>query len=481
MTPTNELELRMGTFDRQRFNSKITLDQFNSLKSKLNNPTIIKINDTNFHNLPYRQRRINKDKSVWIKKEKIDTLDVPEFNMRIAFADEVCSTYANVIKMFNILNPTDFFGPYNVALLRKKKRYSEPINGWIVDLTVVENMTFVAGNWVTNETVYEFELELDYKQNKYDICTLNNFFSENIYYTLTNTNSFIGNYPATFERKDFDEVHTQKYSLTNKVDGERMFLIVNSGKIELMGKNMIRQCVCKTESNSGYLLDGEYLPESKQFLAFDLLYYKGKNYCNRDLEQRHILLDQAIAELNVNFIQAKKFYYSVQPSVPISFVEYTDNLFETAKTLWSTKNDFDYALDGLIFTPIYSTYNKYMKTFKWKESVTIDVLIRIHDGFAHMYGRDRQHIVPIQQSVQIDGLIDDKIYEFKKHDGNWVVDRERPDKLFPNSVLTIQSAMNAINQNITINDFARTTNKRKNTVKPVLVNHKLYTMKVVEY
>ena len=73
MTPTNELELRMGTFERQRFNSKITLDQFNQIKSKLNNPTIIKINDTNFHNLPYRQRRINKDKSVWIKKEKIET------------------------------------------------------------------------------------------------------------------------------------------------------------------------------------------------------------------------------------------------------------------------------------------------------------------------------------------------------------------------------------------------------------------------
>jgi hypothetical protein len=453
LTPTNELELRMGKFDTHRFNSSISLSQFNEIKSKLHNPTVVNINDTNFQNLPYRQRKINNGKSVWIKKEKIDVLDIPEFDMRISLVDEICSTYLDIIKYFKISNPDDFFGPYNVSLLRKKKRYSESINGWMVDLTIVKNMTFISGNWVLSEELYEFELELMYKDNyNIDSSVISRFFEKNTYYNLTKSHIFIGNYPATLEKKDLRTIHTG-YTLTDKVDGTRMFLIINNGTVELMGKNMIKQYVCKEKHITGCLLDGEYMPETKEFLAFDLLYFKGENCCERNLEQRHVLLDKVITGLDLEFIKAKKFYYSTKPLISISFVEYTEDLFKTAKKIWIDKN-LNYNLDGLIFTPINSAYNKYMKTFKWKEIVTIDVLVRVYDGKAHMYGKDRQRIVPISQTVDLPYLTDNKIYEFRKYNGKWLLDRERPDKQYPNSILTIKSAMKAIQQNISIDNLS---------------------------
>lgn len=458
-TADTELELRHGTFSGKFFNSSITIGEFIRIKHLMSKPIITGINDTNFYKFPYRQRKIDGE-SVWIKKDKIDHIDLPEINMRVALTTERCSSFKDLIQEYNIRNPKGFFAPQKVTLLRKKTRYSENFGSWRLDLTMVENYKFIDHRWALIDTVYECELELIDNDKPYNalegLCAI--IFQENNYYKLTKSTKFIGNQPKTLERKDLIKLTKSAYSLTDKVDGDRMFLLcggVNGNK--LIDKKMGMIDMIGTSGLEGTLLDGEYLSKTKQFLAFDILYYNGECVMNKILQERHTILDSVIKSINNPNIIAKTFYYSVKPSQDISFVIYSENIFKESLRLWESRGSV--VLDGLIYTPLNETYNQKTNTYKWKDSITIDVLIRD----MQFYAGDRGKMVRVADRIHFDHgfecneeISDGEIGEFyfDNDSGIWKLLRLRKDKKFPNAILTVKSALTAIKQAITIQDLS---------------------------
>lgn len=451
----DELELRVGTFSGKYFNSKITDEDFVRIKNMLTEPEFEEFNDTYFHKFPYRQRKFIGKSSVWTKKQKTDVLDLPELDARLSLAKEFNSTFKELIRSFNINNPSNYFSPENVSILRKKKKYTQKIQGWSAELMRVENFKFVNNKWILIETIHEFELELCSKKVNSIFYLIGLFCKRNEYYSLTGKTFFIGNQPKTLERKDVYMI-SKNYTVTDKVDGDRGFLLCNPGSVCVLNKNLeIRH---KYEADAkGILLDGEFVSKTNTFLAFDILYFEGKQVTDKILEERHALLDVALNQINHKNIIAKKFFYSEKPKTYISFVEHTDNIFKKSKELWESRGK--YHLDGLIFTPMLENYNKLSNTFKWKEHVSIDVCVKFEKGVAEMYGINRGVLEKINENTNTDNLIDGKIFEFNKKDSKWNMERIRDDKQYPNAILTIKSAMLAIKENITIGDISNITSE----------------------
>jgi hypothetical protein len=452
-----ELELRRGTFSGKFFNASITLDEFNRIKDLLHNPIITKINDTNFYKFPYRQRKIKTEKhSVWIKKEKIDQLDLPSLGIRIVIATEVTKTFNELLSEFNIRNPKGFFSPNKVYLLRKKTRYSEIHGAWRSDLTMVENYKFIDGRWKLMDTIYEYELEMMNSNNFINQLEtlLPTMFRENYYYQLTNNTKFIGNQPKTLERKDLIKLTQTGYTLTDKVDGDRMFLMI-SDSVQLINKKLECIDIPGVMGPRGTILDGEYISKTKQFLAFDILYYSGECVMAHGLETRHFYLDKALSLINSDLITAKTFYYSEPPMHDISFVIYSDNIFKESLKMWDGR--VEGSLDGLIYTPLHEHYKYSTNTYKWKDSITIDVMV--HNK--QFYSRDRSKTVCVADHIVFEHgftfseeIPNGEIAEFEFKDGSWKLLRLRKDKKVPNAILTIKSALLAIKQNITIQDIS---------------------------
>lgn len=451
MTKISELEIRLGTFQKNSFCSGITREKFDEIKSTFKNPKEYKILDTFFNNCEYRQRRINSDKSIWIKKVKRGVRDLHEKNIRISLCDEKESDFKNIIKYYKIKDHETFFAPENVSIIRKKMRLTEKFIGYCKDLTFVENFVYKDNKWVSMSKLYEYEIEI--QTDKANIEHILSSFETDYYYSLVKCKNFIGNQPITLERKDIPNIQ-KGYSVTDKVDGIRMFLINWGNKLYLLDKKLIQTPLgIETETN-GFLLDGEY--SNNKFMAFDILYYDGDNCCKFHLPERHILMDRVIKKLNSDKIQPKTFYYSEDTENKPPFVKYTENLFETAKDLW--KRDNEHLLDGLIFTPLYEDYSRFTKIFKWKETPTVDVLVR--DG--EMYGNNRGNIEKI--NINCENLENNKIYEFARNkQGLWYKLHDRPDKKFPNAILTIKSAIKAIDENISLDDLNNNIGTQYNT------------------
>ena len=236
-TSETEFELRLGTFNGKYFNSDISITEYMRIKELLKNPVVSNISDTCFYKFDYRQRKIKGTSgSTWIHKDKMETLDLPELNMRVSFATENTSTYKDLITMYSIRNPDRFFASNRVTIIRKKERYSEIIHGWRADLTIVENFKWDNDNnkWKFTERTYEFELE--YISGS-EMCPTELFFPSNDYYKVSGNTRFIGNQPKTLERKDLHTI-SSGYSVTDKVDGARMFMCIVDGRMSLLDKKL---------------------------------------------------------------------------------------------------------------------------------------------------------------------------------------------------------------------------------------------------
>jgi hypothetical protein len=457
-----ELEIRIGTFNGKLFNSGINLTEFTRIKNLLINPIITNTNDTYFYNFPYRQSK-NRDSgiSIWTNKIKINHENIPEYNIRVAISNEVTKTFKDIIQEFNIKTPSCFFAVSTVTLLRKKTRYSEYLNSWRIDLTMVENFKYFNNKWNLIDTVYEVELEaINDMQNTIELNEIMsnrlNILNPNYYYKLTKNCKFIGNQPKTLERKDLINLAETNYSLTDKVDGERLFLLCCENTC-LIDRKMNTVNLPRINNLDGTLIDGEYLFKTKQFLAFDLLYYKNENIMNKTLEERHLLLDSVLNSIKPSdtlIIKPKTFYYSIEPRIPISFVKYSENIFKESILLWKERINQSINLDGLIYTPINETYNYNTNTFKWKNDITIDVLVMNKQYYASNRGKLilLGNEYKFSNKININNEIGE--FSFNTTTGQWNLLRIRTDKKIPNAILTIKSAWLAIKQNITIENIS---------------------------
>lgn len=335
---------------------------------------------------------------------------------------------------------------------RFKKRYSYVDNSETarIDLTLVKSSKMRNGDFQpfksfaesgTHNSPYSFEIEVELiKRSKYKkdfVGTLKSFLSvvfeilsvlngedyiispeekesvlkeylklslgKDYYDPKAPKRSFAGPQPITLEqsnviKKDLGVVTIlDKYTVTEKADGERMLLFVNkNGKCYFVNSrlNIIFTGV-KLDSLSNSLVDGEFITRSimnksvKYFALFDIYYKNGHStaglpliHTKKGLLDRYSAMKEFATVTSTRFLEkgikifAKTFYAG-------------DDIFEESKK--ALKASYDYQTDGLIYTPrdlvvgashegdkkvnLTGTWNR---VFKWKPSQnnTIDFLVR---------------------------------------------------------------------------------------------------------
>jgi hypothetical protein len=215
---------------------------------------------------------------------------------------------------------------------------------------------------------------------------------------------FAGPQPITLEQKniikeDLGVVSIQKdYTVTEKADGERMLLYVHTnGKAYLINNRLdIKYTGAVLNSIRSSLIDGELISKNSQasgaliYAMFDIYWDNGEDVrslplvAKGKLASRYNLMKSFVTKTKSSFsdrgidIRAKEFLYGA------------DIFEESKKILTKSKlGEFDYHIDGLIFTPmaypvggsfekdtpeLVATWNK---VFKWKppSENTIDFLV----------------------------------------------------------------------------------------------------------
>jgi hypothetical protein len=211
-----------------------------------------------------------------------------------------------------------------------------------------------------------------------------------------------------------------KYTVTDKADGDRCLGIILNNKLYLIFSNMeIKysgvEIDGKYSSYNNTILDGEYILNSKLnkyiFAAFDILYYKGDNVqLLAKLEDRYNKLldvidkcfgfryDMKIYKDSFDMVKIGKYYSDsllaylkylmsgLKGSKMDTFVCFKyfifvlggsdSEIFNYSDIMWNTYtklglDNVPYILDGLIYTPLNQIYTRSRKdiklrNYKWK-------------------------------------------------------------------------------------------------------------------
>jgi len=218
-----------------------------------------------------------------------------------------------------------------------------------------------------------------------------------------------------------------KYTVTDKADGDRTFLFVNDGNIYLLSNTLeikqlnineldIKESLINLYSNT--ILDGEYIYIAKKkkfiFLVFDCLFFKGEDIrkeakleirlqkvqiCTKELFKQKSENIQYIGDFDLKKIDKyhiegiKEYMKELNEKLDSSKVG--DNIiiakyfifplgahpcevFNGASLIWNlytkaSKLQCPYILDGIIFTPIDQIYTRNLREtknriYKWKPS-----------------------------------------------------------------------------------------------------------------
>jgi superfamily II DNA or RNA helicase len=312
---------------------------------------------------------------IYIRKIKEAPIDLQEYNLRFSLATETV-----------LEDPGDF--DESLAFKREKNRVSFELPIGSLDLTEVKQQSTSGGG-----TQYEIELEINKdditlaKESLVNVLRIiqdNNVLLSNSqrtlvlneYKKLVNVKYpiFIGTQPVTLHKKDILELYKNKYSVTDKADGDRFLLFVTQdSKIYLLNNNVTKilgtDLTLETTGALGStLIDGELVQvgSKKVFLAFDLVVYNGVD------------LRKSTDNLSFRLQKLKSVLKSIKSSDNYSIelkTFYTESIISNSLKIMQNAASYKYGNDGLIFTPIDQNYSSNpLKIYKWKpaELNTID-------------------------------------------------------------------------------------------------------------
>lgn len=375
----------------------------------------------------------DKVKYRWIKKKNIERVDINDYNIRINLASEDKIDDKTKSGLLKDLKDTKKMKTYRL----KNRYYIETEDKMFrFDLTSVkmsDGISFRKSGVFKQDIQYELELEY-IGDTKSDVKSIfENLFKNlnimmmlyqdsdiiiknseqndviesyknlitytNKYNNNSNTNPlFIVANPVTLHKINLVGSHIPNiindYAVALKADGIRNLLyILNSnnkslnGNIYLIDGNLnIKSLGIKNENWAGSIIEGEYIRTDNLFLGYDMLYERGNDIRKLPLidvkNSRLGYMELCLKSLdtsggndsdktNDNIIIQSKTY------------KYGDNIFEKLTELWENRNNYDFNVDGLIFTPIKEPYpNKvgtWDKLFKWKPAIynSFDFLVKI--------------------------------------------------------------------------------------------------------
>ena len=201
--------------------------------------------------------------------------------------------------------------------------------------------------------------------------------------------------PVTLERRNLRSI-LAGYTVTNKADGERCFLVV------VRDKRLLRITPSQTvvwtgltainDVHVGDVIDGEYLGDRNLFCIFDVYAYRGKDTRRLPL----MITDEDVkptsrlgcAHAFVNDLTKDFAALSTTTPLRVSTKMFLagegKSMEEAIRKILDTK--FEYPTDGLVFTPRSSPVapiterrgNSWMSLYKWKppQQNSIDFLVK---------------------------------------------------------------------------------------------------------
>jgi len=295
-------------------------------------------------------------------------------------------------------------GQYELELeVKKSNEVKIDIDNIITEFNTLKNI-------INNTTIL-----INYDENEEILLKYRNLLDK---YTIKN--SAYGMQPVSLLPIHYVSNIKTEYTITDKVDGERYFLLIFDENLYLMNNNLIIQRLNKQIKNlTNCILDGEYVFRKNKhlYLAFDILFYNGENIMSKSLLERFEYLNKVMKKLNVDLS------YLIEPTKLVTLEEinnfhkkniekyhellienYNKNditimrkyfifpiginnmeLYRNSILFWNTTTNnskLPISLDGLMFTHIRQEYTRNLKDikypiYKWKpsEKLTIDFYI----------------------------------------------------------------------------------------------------------
>jgi hypothetical protein len=371
-----EIELRFGGYHYDRvnktksFNSSVDVETFYQLKKtfmqhKFNSKTTKTVE----YSYPGSVKRIVNESGAetCMIKNNCTKYDIFDYDFRISVAKE---------------SQTETRPSGAHSLIRRKSRVSFQLPIGSLDLTIVDEEMGeeskrkyeveleVFGQGVTYESILSYvTIILQTRQKNYFVISGGEKrFVLNEYRDTLQVPYFVGAQPETLQRGDLSLFYKERFSVTDKADGERMLMfIANNGNVYFIDSNMnkVYRTDVKSSKFTACIVDGELVPVGKQicFLAFDVMMFNKQDIRGNTeylLEQRLCIVRDIVASLGTSQlfqITTKMFQFG--------------NVYLGAQTILDKvdKGGSVYGNDGLIFTPIDEPYpktKKWRKLLKWK-------------------------------------------------------------------------------------------------------------------
>lgn len=482
-----ETEVRFGKYDnRGKFTPGVSVSQFDLLISTLDKVKVLrKVSTSDIVNSRTVNRTtsvrkispVSGGKSIYERKEKVGTVDVPKEGIRLAKSKETPISQVE----YAVVSNTN-------AYVQRRDRTSYTMPGARLDLTrLPRNRT----------TTYQVEIEYTdvgtvrgLLQSVHEV--LNRWSIVRDYKALTKGSRFIGPLPQTLTLEAFRKkvLSKSKYSVTEKADGERFLLYVApNGFFYFISRKMDFALAPYTPrpdlANS--IMDGELSKDT--FYAFDAAFIKGTSIVKQNLTKRLDAVLKFLMEVRDSRLKMKVFYVDTPNGIrsyPGNKSTKFKNIYEAAGDVWSRRSKFSYKLDGLIFTPVDDGYTS-RSIYKWKDENTIDFYYKSGNGnktrlfLAGLDARGNYSAtIPfsgndgkgtfktakgsVKNDIFTDTSVPDNVRkgeltvsipgpsqvgEFKFAANTFKLIGKRPDKEFPNSVQASNQAWEAITKPVT--------------------------------
>jgi ribA/ribD-fused uncharacterized protein len=349
-------------------------------------------------------------------KDKKDTIDVPDAGVRITLRHE-----EHLRKDFSgaPMDSASF-----VRIIHRKSWTS--IDGIVrFDFSLTKSKTKLTKTFaeiLKQNPTYELELEVvDTKKSVDEIVAsivrhvapiIAAFQGSQFVLTASNMQRYLSEFettgtpflnPVTLERRhlvsDRPANILKGYTVTNKADGERCFLVVMRDRrlLRITPSSVVTWTglTANKEVHVGDIIDGEYLSERNQFYIFDMYWYR-----NRDVRRLPLFVnedDMTKSRLGAarSFVaEIPRDFTSLPGSKPLRISTKIflsgdgEAMQEAIRKMLDTK--FEYPIDGLVFTPRSSPVGPmnerrgktWLTVYKWKPSShnSIDFLVKFKAG-----------------------------------------------------------------------------------------------------
>lgn len=411
-----ELEIRLGNYSAIGFQSQVSeniVNYLNSLHYSFS-PDFVSTNTIEMYDTRASEKikkilyfdenlkkiidpQTNKIKTSFIKKTVIQREDITKKNIRVSLASE------NEVKPIEI----------NVNFLRYKQRKSRLSydNIFRLDITKVyefniKNTNEIKGWNELKDNSYHYEVEIEIvgesdqleSKLKHQIYFLENLMNPifHIHRILQIQKPFpfinfnhLTNQTISLDFSTIGKI-SRKYCVTEKIDGERKLMLIHKNNIYVIDSKLKPEYWTSCKNNFDLtLLDGEWY--KNKFYVFDILIKDQISVIDEKFEKRREIYEKIVNELELKYIVCKEFLIG-------------DNIYTECRKILT--KDYEYPLDGLIFTPLEEGY--FNDSYKWKpvECLTIDFLVKKNiDKYDLYVGIDREYSKEKLININYDDII----------------------------------------------------------------------------